>query len=820
MTQQYKLPNGVLALVLPDPIGVVQELNAQRLERYRAMLEWRAEPQRNFEFYTSQALLGIRQLKAERAQVLAIKEAEAAVENRREYNARPQSYRAPLPSLDLEKEKQRRTLEDQADADERLDDRYDEEARGAFEASYQKTLALWQKIVDEVAEPYASQYQGAAFQLATANDYSVTSMRSVEAYTLMIRTCLDGGTTDKVEEGSLGPTQRLWKKLLYDHNSHFYKALLAQDKRLLELLGDDLNGDERTRVYHTIKTIISSSEGKELMVVPVQAAIGGLLAAAATASSALGSELADHTKALVGHLHREALLRFSGIQVTQLTIALKVGEYLALLNEVLHEGTERLIGQLDQQFRKPAERKVRAMLLSNHFAPALASSYAALIEIKVWTLESSEALHARLQHLQAGVGDGLGDALRHVRIDATALKGGMTDLAYHLSVNAEAARMLARESIQGMRNAASAARPGAANTSLGLVSLYFQRDALLRSYQNMQKALSDRHPEALAAVMSASFGVMGATVESVGGVIQMLRPDLMIPVAGQVRPVGMGIRVVQYGGALVAVATAMEGMQYGFAAVRASEVGDNAARNAYVGSAVLAGSSALAGVVGSLGTAGLLGPLGVALLLGLAAYALATWAKGNESQPLELWARHSYWGLPEKHRRWVTAQDMDIAIGALNAALLGLAADVEVIHRVQRPGDEVSGPGGTLDYRAILPRYGVEESHYEWVLRAYQLSGEGKVIAEGRAGDESRPPAVAVWTGRGCDPHGPSSVIHHDAKSGALEISGSIIFNGFLDFHAVELEVSYWPNKSDKQGVARLILKEDKLLRRTDERVI
>ena len=820
VTQQHKLPNGVLALVLPDPIGVVQELDAQRLARFQAMQEWRAEPQRNFQFYTSQALLGIRQLKVQRAQALAIKEAEEAVEDRREYNARTQSYRAPLPPLDLEKEKQRRIAEEQADAGERLDDRYDEAARGAFEASYQKTLAIWQKTIDEVAEPYVSHYQGAAFELATRHDYSITSMRSVEAYIIMIQACLAGGTTDKVEEGRLGATQRLWKKLLNDHNSHFYKALLARDKRLLELLGDDLNGDERTRVYHTIKTIITSSEGKELMVAPVQAAIGGLLAAGATASSALGSELSDHTRALVGHLHREALLRFYGRQVTQLTITLKVGEYLTLLNEVLHEGTERLIGQLDQQFLKPAERKVRAMLLNSHFAPALASSYAALIEIKVWTLESSEALHARLQQLQAGVGDGIGDALRYVRVGATALTDGMKDLAHHLSVNAEAARLLARDSMQSIRSAASAGRPGAANMSLGLISLYFQQDALFRSYENMQKATSDRQSEASAAVMSASFGVMGATVESVGGAIHMLRPALTIPVAGQVQPVGLGMRIAQYGGALVAVASVMEGMQYAFAAVRADGVGDRKATIAYGGAAGLSGFAAITGVIGAMGGAGLLGPLGIAVILGLAAYGVAMWAKGLESQPLELWARHSYWGLPEKHRRWMTAQDLDIAIGALNAALLGLVADVEVIHRIQRPGDKVSGPGGTLDYRALLPRFGVEESHYEWVLRAYQLSGEGKVIAEGRAGDESKPPSNAVWTGRGSDPNGTSPVIHHDAKSGTLEISGSIAFNGFLDFHAVELEISYWPNKSDEQGVARLILKEDKLLRRAEDEVL
>ena len=56
-----QLPNGVLALTLPDPVGMVVELNAQRTGWVQAMQAWRAQPQRHFEYFTSQALLGIQQ---------------------------------------------------------------------------------------------------------------------------------------------------------------------------------------------------------------------------------------------------------------------------------------------------------------------------------------------------------------------------------------------------------------------------------------------------------------------------------------------------------------------------------------------------------------------------------------------------------------------------------------------------------------------------------------------------------------------------------------------------------------------------------------
>ncbi|MDU9389338.1 T6SS effector BTH_I2691 family protein [Pseudomonas sp. zfem002] len=820
MTEKHALPNGVLALVLPDPIGMVQELNAQRLFRYQAMQEWCAEPQRRFEHFTSQALLGIREFQASKAATAAADEAREEEKYRRERNEGPLGARIAVPNLDIEAETQRLTPIRQAEAYERLGDRYDEKARADFEASYNKTLAGWQKIVDEAAEPYARHYQGAAFQLAARHDYSATDVRSVELFIRMMSVCLSGGPTERIEDGTLGHSQSLWKNELESRNSLYYQAMHARNKTLLEQLGDDLLQDERTRIYHGLKTFIGTEEGQQLMVAPVQHAIGELLAAGATASNALGKQLSEHACALVGHLHREALLRYSGIEVTQVTIALKVGEYLTLLNEILHEGTERFIAQLDREFRNPIERKVRAMLLSNPFTPALAGNHAALIEIKVWSLESAEALQARLDTLRAGVGDGVGDALRYVRVGTEAFAGTVGDMARHFTVNAEVARLLARDSMHGLLGAGKAAGPGAFNLGLVLGSLWFQQDSLRRSYANLLKAVGDGHAEAVAAVMSASVGVMGATVEGVGMAVQILRPDLTTKVRemGQVRPVGVGVRIVQYGGAVVSLASAVEGVQYALAAGRVGKAGDKTARQAYVGATVLAAGSALAGVSGSLAPAAFaLAPLAFAVLAGLAAYGLAMRAKRLESQPMELWARHSRWGLPETHRRWTSSPDMNTAIGALNAALLGLTAEAGMNVRAEQTGGIPIGdavPAGMfLDYRLVLPGYAADASRYEWTLWAYR-PGEtpGGIIAAGRTGGTNGPlPAPVAWRLPGYHPETTAPVIRHDAEAKTLEISGAISFFGKLDIHAFELEVSYWPDKSDEAGVARLIVKEDKI---------
>ncbi|MHA6197341.1 T6SS effector BTH_I2691 family protein [Pseudomonas wadenswilerensis] len=814
VTQQYKLPNGVLALVLPDPIGMVQELNAQRMLRYEAMQAWRAEPQRNFEFFTSEALLGIRNVQLEKAKERAIKDAEAAVENQRQYNARPQSYRAPLPELDLEKEKQRRTVEEQADAIERLKGRYDEEARSTFEKNYTRTMEHWQRIIDIVAEPYVKHHDGAAFRLAGKHDYSVTSTDSVAAFILMNRMCIAGSVTDRY-------TRELWKRQLESLKTEYYQALTGRDKIWQEQLADDLIDGEQTRSYHAIKTFITTDAGKELMVAPIQDAIGDLLAAGAAASYALGDELSKQARALVGNLHREALLRYSGVQVTQFTVSLKIGEYLTLLNEVLYEGTERFITQLDEQFRNPAKRKVRAMLLKGAFTPALASGHATLIDIKVWTMESAEELQARLGKLSSDVGAGVDDVFRHVSIDPTALKGSMADYARHISVNAETARLMVRDSLRSLHSAGKTTGPGKFTMGLAMGSLYFQVDALTKSYENMLRTVGDGQAEAVAAVMSASVGVIGAGVESVGAAIQIVRPDLTVKVvglAGRETTVALGYRIVQWGGALVALASAVEGGQFVLAAERAKAVGDNAAVIAYRGSALAALFSSGAGIIGSLvPSAVALFPLSIAVLLGLVAYGAAVLAKKLESDALELWARYSLWGIPQKHRRWMTPEDMDTAIGVLNAAWLGVTADASLNVNAERTGGIPVGdavPAGLfLDYNIVLPGYVSGTSRYEWALQVYRTGqAPGETIAHGVTGGTNEPlPPPVSWKNPGYRPETTVPLIQNDAGSGTLEIRGSISFFGTLEVRALQLEVSYWPDKNDEGGVARLIVKEDKI---------
>ena len=824
VTKEYQLPKGVLALVLPDPVGMVQEMNNQRLLRYQAMQQWMAEPQRCFEHFTSQTLLGIRQFQIKRAHERAVKEAKEEVKIRKDHNAISESlghpfFLEPVPVPHLEKEKEARTAKATTDARDRLYERYSEKERKTFQDEYDKTLAAWQKSVDDLAELYADHHDGAAFRLAALHDYDCHVTESHDGFLCMLAKCQAGGVTESRTAKQPGATRSLWLEQLEDQDSLFHKAMRDRDRTGSQQFFHDLAGDEQTRVFHGGKTLIGGMKADAFVGKGVQTAVGQLLGAAASASNALGEHLSEKSRTLLLELHRTVWLRYYGLETTRITVSLRVGEYLTLLNKVLYEGAERYATKVDQQFRKPAERKVRAMLMNNYFAPALASSHAKLIDVVVWTTESAESLKTRLDKLRVGVADGLDDALRSVNIDGYAFKAGMTDLAHRLSLSAEDARVLVGDSMRSMRNPMSFNATGVLNLGMSVGSLYFQHDALRRSYQNMLMAVGDEHDEAALAVLSASVGVMGAGVEIVGGVVQTLRSDLKVSVrsAGRMVPVELGSRILQVGGAIVSAATAVEGLQYALAAGRTGEVGDKAASNVYKGAAFASGVSALFGVAGSVwGTSMLLVPLALAVLLGFVAFGLAVWAKRLESQPLEFWARHSLWGLPVEHRRWLESHEMDTAIGALNAALLGLDADLEVTYVVHRPTPEFTADGGTLKYRIVLPGYSADASRYERTLRTYQPGdSSGTIITGGRNDGTDETPSTQV-SGTELDdkPQWSVPVIDHDMESKTLTIRRELAYWGSLNFHAIKLEVAYWPDKSDESGVARLTVIEDKIDKR------
>ncbi len=810
-----QLPNGVLALTLPDPVGMVVELNAQRTGWVQAMQAWRAQPQRHFEYFTSQALLGIQQLHAATAAAQGAEAAERKARQVEQWNDSPVGIKAHLPPVDIARQTRRNTARNQEQARDRLQARYDESARAAFQAGYDRELNHWQSMIDQVGQLYALHYAQPAFHQIARFDYDAADPVSVEYFIQMIADCLAGGPSELMpEEGQpLGMTQLVWQQLLEDEHSLLYQALMARNQTLLQHVIGGLAGDDFGKVYDIIKAIAGTPEGQLLMVKPLRDAIGQLLAATTSAGNTLAQHLSERSRTLVGHVHRAAFALYAGQHVTPLRVSLTVGEYLSVLDEALQIRTDAFLQQVDQQFRDPVGRKVRAMVLSGAINIAAVGNRNQMIDVVLWTFEGAEQLQARLVQLKTSTAEGFGALVRNVAIGAASVKA---QVSAGLQISSVAAQSVASDAMRSLRDAATGT--GSVGLLLALGGLWFQQDSLRRNYRALQQT-HQHNPEAQAAVWSSSLGVLGASVEAAGLVVAQVFARTQRP--GQILTAGLGISIARYGGGIAAMAGVMDAVQYWNAGLRTGREGDESANFLYKGAAWVSVASAGFGIA-FLGAS--LIALGFIVFLGLAAYTLATIANDHESSLLELWARHSRWGKPEGHRRWIDEQDLSNAVSAFNAAVIGLHAYVSIrtrfqsSHTAQTPhsvgallndGNSVA-TGFYLDVDLRLPSATSELTKYEWHLAIIP------------AGVDRQRCTAAYSSDTGKIEHIPSDLGGVLADLGSLEkyftlksldrtihITGSLPLLDNHNIEKVELTLAYWPNRNDKSSHAKVVIIEN-----------
>ena len=138
------------------------------------------------------------------------------------------------------------------------------------------------------------------------------------------------------------------------------------------------------------------------------------------------------------------------------------------------------------------------------------------------------------------------------------------------------------------------------------------------------------------------------------------------------------------------------------------------------------------------------------------------------------------------------------------------------------PRTDETADGGSIKYRIVLPGYSADASRYEWALRTYQPGDSSGVVIAGGCNDGMDETLSAPVSGSELDdkPKISVPVIHHDTESKVLKIRGELAYLGALNFHAMKLEVAYWPDKNDESGVARLTVIEDKIPKWVEESVL
>ncbi|MDH0649319.1 oxidoreductase [Pseudomonas sp. GD03858] len=373
-----------------------------------------------------------------------------------------------------------------------------------------------------------------------------------------------------------------------------------------------------------------------------------------------------------------------------------------------------------------------------------------LIPVSIWVEGTADALQERLfSETQAGV-DGLGHAAQAGLVDISVAVGTLDANARKLlqgvRVSSAQAAQLVRTSFTGLRGVA-----GSWELLLALGGLYLMNDSLEKNLQRAEAEIGAKSTEALLALHGARMALLGGGIEALGLIIRASSSQIAahVPMGGTgaarvQNSIGMGRAVMRIGAVLGAVAGIYDIGQSGLAIKRNFAAREDTAVLAHLAAGVLYGFAGFYSIA-AVFTPLIFGPLGLAIVLGMAAYGATKFATAQESTPLELWTKRCYFGLgnetPSIH--WNTPEYSDIAFAELNAATLGMVAELKFeaqkmdhTTRAKTGNPAILITNERIKYRILLPNFDRTISAYAWNLKIssshkHTADNTSKTIASG-----------------------------------------------------------------------------------------
>jgi len=856
--QQHSLVNGVLAVVLDDTVGLVQESNHQRLNWVVKRQAWREDPMRAYQLQTSQILLAIRGVLRERA-----------AQQVRSFE--PHTGDGPPVFVDPEVERKRVIVMRQAQSQDRLEARYHEARRAAFQAEYDSQEAQFQIYIDQHAAAYAALCESPAFNVSEQYDYDGNDRESGVAYSKTLALCLGGGVTEapstaaELRQPTPGTSEALWLKWLQDPHSPPYRALLLRDQSLMGAWLPSFSStgaidwNDSDKLYAVLKHVLTSDEGRLRRRNALTHAVTESLGALNAASQRLRPLLPSGIDNAVRQLNSAVQFFYNGVHLVALEVRMKLGEYYALqsahlramqhkANEAMAAARDRMLVSLDEIDWGAAQmsRKVRPVIQNGLLSLAVLDPRFSntMISVSVWVEGTADVLHERLfKEASLGVSQ-LSSAAQIALVDLSVAAGTLEPNARKLMqgmrVTSKQAAQLVQTSFTGLRGVA-----GSWELLLAVGGLYLMNDSLRRNGEKAEVEIGSKSYEAVMALEGARLGVMGGSVEALGLILRESAKKIgtlsALSAAGVGRTnttVALGHVVVRVGALISVGSSILDTLQAGLAAIRTYKGGDTKASVFYLG-AGLVGVFAVRYSMVAVFNPTLLGPLGVAIVLGMIAYGINKKAGVEASKPLERWAMRCYFGHASEQPKihWNKPEDTDLAFAELNAATLGLAVELDFHSRIEDPlvTSKMGGLAGHevtrhIRIKIILPRFDEAYSAYSWSLTVHRHGDGiepsfigGETIASGgyyplpnKTAIEFSPSKYSKFPDykpeslnvRLADMREVVSEFEsylHRTILGSVELmSGS----GRHSILAATLVVSYWPDRSMPDALAEVIVQE------------
>lgn len=763
---KHTLTQGVPAVILHDTVGLIQEYNHQRLGWIVKRQVWREDPQRAYQLQTSQIL-----------QIIRATHREWAAQKVPAFG--PQTGDGPPVFVDPEIERQRIVEMRQQQSDARLEERYDEPRRAAFQLEYDSQEARFQWHIDHHAKKYAALCESVAFARIEQYDYDGRDRDSGVAYCKTMAACLAGGITEapRSEPGPPPPgsSEALWLKWLRDPNSPAYRAVLLRDQALLAALlpsfshNDPVQWNDSDKLYAALTKLIASDDFGLRLRDALKQAVSEAQGALNAATQRLQAQLAPGIQHVVLRLNTASQLLYNGVHLIELQVPMKLGEYYALqcahvrevqqkANEAMAKARDRVMPSLDEMMAgaQGGVRKVRPIIQTGLLSLAVLDPKIAntVINVSVWVEGKAHVLREQLLkevHLNVNqLGHTAQLGLVNISVAAGTLEVHARKALDGVRVNARQASQLVRTSFAGLRGMATSWE-----LLLSLGGLYLVNDSLQKNIKQAESEIGPKSGEALAALYGSGLGILGGGIELIGLTLRSSFTAISKTTASSfVSPttskhlIIVGVNLTRAGAVIGAASGIADSFQSLLAARRTWHSGDGNASLAYslASASFLIGAGAfIYGAIYPL----VIGALGVALIVSLGALALASWAGEQQSTLLERWARRCFFGkadeTPKVH--WNSFLDASIAIAELNTATLGVSAQLSFETKLTNSKNNPAIGGlinfsieGNIKFIITIPNYQHSNSNHKWALVIHR-AGDGKspsfdkgeIIAEGNS---------------------------------------------------------------------------------------
>ncbi|PMY77272.1 hypothetical protein C1X72_31690, partial [Pseudomonas sp. FW306-2-2C-D06B] len=490
---RHTLENGVLAVVLDDTVGLIQEFNHQRLTWVVKRQVWREDPMRAYQLQTSQILQVIRATQREWAA-------------QKVPSLEPMAGRGPFVPVDPTVERLRMVEQAMKDSDDKLEQRYHEPQRAAFQAGYDQQEAEFQRFIDKDARAYAALFDTPMFKVAEQYDYDGDHRESGVAYAKTMALCLGGGITEAVASDvspAAGTSETLWQKWLQDPDSPPYRALLMRDRALLAGLlpsfSDVTNWNDSDKLYGMLSKIIASDDAGLRMRNTLKQAIAETQGALNAASQRLSPNLPPGIQTAVRHLNSATQFLYNGVHLIELEVKMKLGEYYALqsahLRELQHKANASIAEARDRMHRNIADIDIHSTKAWNKVRPIIQHGLMSLavldprftntmIRVSVWVEGTAADVHGRLfeeANMKVTQASSLAQrTLVEVSVAAGTLESNARKVLQGMRITSQQAAQLVRTAFRGLRGVA-----GSWEVLLAIGGLYLQSDSLAR---NQEKA--------------------------------------------------------------------------------------------------------------------------------------------------------------------------------------------------------------------------------------------------------------------------------------------------------------------------------------------